>query len=296
MTSKAETFGSYSLKNKALRTQAELMKAENRPFEEIEGTLYEALHFITEYEYTQKHAGITDVAIVPEGELSSNSLTNTLIELSSLYAETRSEMYLRRALDILTAELRSLDLEFESLDKEYDSAGLYNRNSSLTEKGEKRLMQLKFEKIPLINMMLSELLWVLPDSDTNANADTGVKIQKPLQWHWYNPLSWFGKSKRDSLDNLQNKHRALEMSKLAATTTSMFAHENPNSAKIAKLSFLNLASMFDDMGDEEGCQLCLQRSKEIEVPMAAFWQQGSTVRETVLNWAMGPWGKFLFPG
>lgn len=250
-----EHISSYTLKNKALRIQAEMMKFNNVPFTEIEGKLYESVKLVIENEYKTPHPESDDIAIVPAGEISSNNLTNTLLELASFYSESRDKVYLNKALSILLADLRALDAEFNQLDKVYDSNDLYAKKSTLSHSGEKRLMELKFERIPLLNMQISELLWT------------------------------------------QNyKQKAIEMAKESAQVSSMYASMNYNSAKIAKMGFLNLSTMFHQTGDDEASGLCMQRSKEIEVPMSAFLSTPTRIRDVVLDHYFGMWGRFFFPG
>lgn len=246
---------SYNLKNKALRIQAEMMKFNNEPFTEIETKLYQSIELVIENEFKIPHPETKDVAIMPTGEISSNNLTNTLLELASFYSESRDKIYLNKALAILLADLRSLDAEYIQLDKIYDSDDLYAKKSTLSQSGEKRLMELKFERIPLLNMQISELLW-----------------------------------------SQNQKQKAIEMAKESAQISSMYSSMNFNSAKIAKMGFLNLSTMFQQMGDNEASGLCLQRSKEIQVPMAAFLSTPTRIRDVVLDHYFGMWGRFFFPG
>lgn len=250
-----ETVGSYTLKNKALRIQAELMKFNGASFNDIEAKLLNSIRLVTDNEYTEPLPAKADAAIVPPGETSSNNLTNTLLELASFYSETRDNRYLNRALAVLLADLRALDAECTRLDLVYNADELYAKKSTLSQSGEKRLMELKFERIPLLNMQISELLW-----------------------------------------SQNHKEKAIEMAKESAQVASMYATMNFNSAKIAKMGFLNLSTMFHKIGDEEASTLCMQRSKEIEIPMAAFLQTPTRIRDVVLDHYFGMWGRFFFPG
>lgn len=173
---------------------------------------------------------LKDISIVPKNELSSNNLTNTLLD-------------------------RSLDTEYTLLDDKFNSNDMYKKKKRLSTKSEKRLMELKFEKIPLINLQLSEILW----------------FQKQ-----YN--------------------KAIELAKESAQISSMYSSMNFNSAKIAKLGFMNLSTMFEHIGDKEGSELCIKRAEEIEVPMIAFGKLPENVRDVVLGYWFGSWGRFLFPG
>lgn len=250
-----EKLASYILKNKALRTQADLMKFNNAPLEEVESKIYQSIQLIIDNEYKNSHPDLGDIAIVPVGEKSSNNLTNTLLDLSLLYAESKQKKNLAKALSILLSDLRALDAEYESLDKVYNSDELYAKKSTLSQSGEKRLMELKFERIPLLNMQISELLW-----------------------------------------SQNQKQKAIELAKQSAQISSTYASMNFNSAKIAKMGFHNLATMFMQTGDKEASELCLQRSKEIEVPMQAFLQTPTRIRDVVLDYYFGMWGRFFFPG
>lgn len=246
----------YSLKNKALRIQADLLYASDKPFAEIEEKYYDSIRLVIENEYVKDHPESTDIAIVPADELSSNNLTNSLLDLCAFYTSTREGKYMKKALSILLSELRSLEREFESLDSQFNSNDIYKRNSkNLSNKSEKRLMELRFEKIPLINLQISELLW------------------------------------------FEKKHnQAIEFAKESAQVSSMYANLNFNSAKIAKMGFINLSTMFKQTGDLEGSELCLKRSEEISIPMDAFARIPGSVRDVVLEYWFGSWGKFLFPG
>lgn len=252
----SKEISTYSLKNKALRVQADLMKFNNSPFEEIEKKYYESIRLVISHEYKAEHLDSKDIAIVPENEFSSNNLTNSLLDLCGFYTETRDKKLINKSLTILLSELRSLEAEFILLDSQFNSNEISKRKSkSISNQNEKRLMELRFEKIPLINLQISELLWY------------------------------------------QKKYaKAIELAKDSAQISSMYATFNFNSAKIAKLGFMNLSTMFQHMKDTEGAELCLQRSQEISVPLDAFARTPGNVRDVVLEYWFGAWGKFLFPG
>lgn len=251
-----QTIATYSLKNKALRIQADLMKFTGQPFDEVEKKYYDSIRLVIENEYSHAHLDSKDIAIVPADELSSNNLTNTLLDLCAFYTETKDRKYTTKALNILLSELRSLDHEFTMLDAQFNSNDIFNKNTKvLSNQSEKRLMELRFEKIPLINMQISELLW----------------FEKKYE-------------------------KAVEFAKESAQVSSMYASMNFNSAKIAKMGFLNLSTMFKQLKDDEGAQLCLKRAEEISIPMDAFARIPGSVRDVVLEYWFGSWGKFLFPG
>lgn len=251
-----QSISTYSLKNKALRIQADLLKYSGHPFAEVEKKYYDSIRLVIENEYSHEHLDSEDIAIVPPDEISSNNLTNSLLDLCSFYTETKDQKYINKALVILLSELRSLDGEFTSLDSQFNSNDIFKKNTKvLSNKSEKRLMELRFEKIPLINMQISELLW----------------FQKKYD-------------------------KAIEFAKESAQVSSMYANMNFNSAKIAKMGFMNLSTMFQHLGDKEGAELCLKRSEEISIPMDAFASLAGSVRDVVLEYWFGSWGKFLFPG
>lgn len=251
-----QTVSTYALKNKALRIQADLLKFSGHCFAEVEQKYYDSIRLVIENEYSHKHLESKDIAIVPPDEISSNNLTNSLLDLCSFYSETRDPKYVNKALNILLSELRSLDSEFTTLDSQFNSNDIFKRDTKvLSNKSEKRLMELRFEKIPLINMQISELLWFEKKYD-----------------------------------------KSIEFAKESAQVSSMYATMNFNSAKIAKMGFMNLSTMFQHLGDKEGSTLCLKRSEEIAVPMDAFSRMPGTVRDVVLEYWFGSWGKFLFPG
>ncbi|TID31228.1 hypothetical protein CANINC_000171 [Pichia inconspicua] len=250
------SLSSYSLKNKALRIQADMLLSQGRPFQEVEKKYYDAIRLVTEHEYRHKHDNTDDIAIVPADEFSSNTLTNSLLDLCSFYSQSKQEKYIKKSLTILLAELRSLEQEFSILDSQFNSTAIFNKQrKNLSNQSEKRLMELRFEKIPLINLQISEILWFEKKYD-----------------------------------------KALEFAKESAHVASMYAKFNFNSAKIAKMGFANLATMFTQIGDPETAILCDKRAHEIPVPMEAFARIPGTVRDTVLEYWFGSWGKFLFPG
>ncbi|KAG0689061.1 hypothetical protein C6P40_000163 [Pichia californica] len=251
-----KNISTYSLKNKALRIQAEILQYTGHPFKEIEKKYYDSIRLVIENEYINSHINSNDIAIVPPNELSSNNLTNSLLDLSSFYSQTKNKKYTSKALNILLAELRSLDNEFSILDSQFNSNDIFRKNSKvLSNKSEKRLMELRFEKIPLLNMQISEILWFEKNYD-----------------------------------------KSIEFAKESAQISSMYANMNFNSAKIAKMGFMNLSTMFQQLGDKEGSELCLKRSEEISIPMDAFANLSGSVRDVVLEYWFGAWGKFLFPG
>jgi hypothetical protein len=246
----------YNLKNKALRIQADLLNSSGQPFEIVEKKYYDSIHLVIEHEYSKQHLNSNDIAIVPIDEFCSNNLTNSLLDLCSFYTETKNDKYIQKSLNILLSVLRALDKEFTNLDSQFNSNDIFKRNSkNLSNQNEKRLMELRFEKIPLINLQISELLW----------------FEKKYE-------------------------KSIEFAKESAQVSSMYANLNFNSAKIAKMGFLNLSTMFQELGDKEGSELCLKRSEEISIPMEAFAMQSGTVRDVVLEYWFGSWGKFLFPG
>lgn len=256
------SLSSYNLKNKALRIQADMLQSQGKPFKEVEAKYYDAIRLVINHEYKNKNKNKNknldsdDVAIVPADEYSSNTLTNSLLDLCAFYSQTKQEKYIKKSLKILLAELRSLENEFNVLDSKFNSTAIFNKQrKNLSNQSEKRLMELRFEKIPLINLQISEILW----------------FQK------------------------QNE-KAIEFAKESAHVASMYAKFNFNSAKIAKMGFANLATMFIQIGDPETAILCDKRSHEISVPMEAFARIPGTVRDTVLEYWFGSWGKFLFPG
>lgn len=251
-----KNISTYSLKNKALRIQADLLNYSGHPFIEVEKKYYDSIRLVIENEYTHNNLNSNDIAIVPPNEISSNNLTNSLLDLCSFYSETKDKKYTSKALNILLSELRSLEYEFNILDSQFNSnITLKKQTKILSNKSEKRLMELRFEKIPLINMQISEILW------------------------------------------FQNQYdKAIEFAKESAQVSSMYANMNFNSAKIAKMGFMNLSTMFQKLGDKEGSELCLKRSQEISIPMNAFDRSPGSVRDVVLEYWFGSWGKFLFPG
>ncbi|QPG77309.1 hypothetical protein FOA43_004717 [Brettanomyces nanus] len=154
-----KSMGSYSLKNKALRTKADIMKSRGENFKVVESCMLDSIRLVEENEFKNDYPPDRDVGIVPEGEISSNNLANSLLDLCSLYTDTREPKYMSKALSILISELRSLEEEYHALDKRYDSGALYRKKKVIRSGDEKRLMELGFEKIPLIQMEISEILW-----------------------------------------------------------------------------------------------------------------------------------------
>jgi hypothetical protein len=246
----------YSLKNKALRIQADLLKANDAPLSVVEAKYYDSIRLVVEKEYKRQHLENSDIAIVPADEYSSNNLTNSLLDLCSFYTETRNPKYMKKALSILLSELRALEHEFQVLDSQFNSNNIYRKETkNLSNLSERRLMELRFEKIPLVNLQISEILWFE-----------------------------------------QQYEKSIEFAKESAQVASLYAKMNFNSAKIAKLGFVNLYTMFQKLGDKEGADLCLKRSEEISIPLDAFARSAGTVRDVVLDYWFGAWGKFLFPG
>ena len=246
----------YSLKSKALRIQADLFKANDENFELVEKKYLESIKLIIDHEYKNEHDNIEDITLVPSNEISSNNLTNALLDICSFYSDTRDPKYIKKSLKILLSDLRSLENEFDQLDSHFNSNDIYRKNKkTLSNENEKRLMELRFEKIPLLNLQISELLWF------NKQYD-----------------------------------KAIEFAKESAQVSSMYANMNFNSAKIAKLGFINLATMFKHQNDIDGYNLCIQRAEEIPIPLDAFARLPRSVRDTVLEYWFGSWGKFLFPG
>ncbi|VEU23592.1 DEKNAAC104686 [Brettanomyces naardenensis] len=246
--------GSYALKNKALRTEADIMKYKGEDFAKIEECFLRSIRLVEDNEFQGEYPSDREVSIIPDGERSGNNLTNSLLDLCSFYTDTRQPKYMSKALSILISELRSLERECKGLDRKYDSNALYSKKG-LKSEDERRLMELKFERIPLIKMEISEILW-------------------------------YG----------QHFDKAIDMAKDSAQQSSMYSHSNFNSAKIAKMGFANLSKMYHKKGDDEAAQLCQLQSDGIEIPLDAFITPSSTVRDAVLGYWFGSWGRFLFPG
>lgn len=255
MMSKSE-IATYNLKNKALRIQADLLKSIGEPFEIVEKKYYDSIRLVIEHEYSNENLDSKDIAIVPDNEISTNNLTNSLLDLCSFYVESKNDVYINKALSILLSDLRALEKEFVDLDSQFNSNELFRKKTkNLSNINEKRLMELRFEKIPLLNLQISEILW-----------------------------------------HQKNYSKAVEFAKESAQVSSMYASLNFNSAKIAKMGFMNLSTMFQHLKDTEGSTLCLQRAQEISIPLEAFARQSGSVRDVVLEYWFGSWGKFLFPG
>lgn len=250
-----QDIGSYPLMNKALRTKADILKYNKADFSDVESCIIKSIKLVEKNEFGDEYTADSDPTIVPEGVISTNNLMNSLLDLCSFYSDSRIPKYLTKSLAILVSELRSLEGEYRGLDKRCGSNALYNNQKSVSTSEEKRLMELKFEKIPLIKMDISELLWNRGDYD-----------------------------------------RAIEMAKDSAQQSEMNSHGDFNSAKISKLGFQNLATMYAKHGDSDASKLCQMQCDSIEIPLDAFSIPTRTVRDAVLEYWFGAWGKFLFPG
>ncbi|OWB54872.1 hypothetical protein B5S28_g732 [[Candida] boidinii] len=235
--------------------------------EQIEDCLLHAISIVECHEYPdlpQSRAAATgspdskitsDIAILPNDLICSELLTNSILELCLFYASTKNTTQIDKSLSILLSQLRALEYEHDALASTLDSNHIHKKESrQLTNVSEKRLMELKYESIPLIKSHVSEILWY---------------------------------------KGLYNK--AVEFAKDAAYASLMYCKENFNSAKISKMGFQNLSQMFAQMGDAEGARLCQDKAAEIDVPLGAFMVQKETVRDVVLYHYFGHWGKFLFP-
>ncbi|ODV85751.1 hypothetical protein CANARDRAFT_180607, partial [[Candida] arabinofermentans NRRL YB-2248] len=148
--------GSYLLKNKALRALADLNKLKSGKFEDTEKALLEAIYLVEEAEFKTPPPA-ENFVVISEGELSSDTLTNSLLELCLLYTSTKEQKHMNLALSILLADLRSLERELRLLENE--RGGSTKHKSDLKNATDKRLNDLKFEMIPLVKLQVSEILW-----------------------------------------------------------------------------------------------------------------------------------------
>lgn len=257
----------YFFKRKIENTNSEFSSIlVNDLAEQIEDCLLHAISIVECHEYPdlpQSRAAAespdskitSDIAILPNDLICSELLTNSILELCLFYASTKNSTQIDKSLSILLSQLRALEYEHDALASTLDSNHIHKKESrQLTNVSEKRLMELKYESIPLIKSHVSEILWY---------------------------------------KGLYNK--AVEFAKDAAYASLMYCKENFNSAKISKMGFQNLSQMFAQMGDAEGARLCQEKADEIDVPLGAFMVQKETVRDVVLYHYFGHWGKFLFP-
>lgn len=252
-----EEVGSYKLKNKALRTKADIMEYNNVNFDEIRTCLFNALELLEKHEFTSQNTKsiIKDVTEIPEDQTLGNNMLNSILDLCSFFTDSRRPNYINIALQMLTSTLRSLECELSVLDKKYDSEALFGRKQAVHSKDERRLMELKFEKIPLIQMEISEILW-------------------------------YGK----------HYNQAIDLARSSAQKSMLYSHGNYNCAKIARIGFKNLATMYSKEGDKETAELCKVQSEGIEIPLEAFSVPSRTVRDAVLEYWFGSWGEVMFPG
>lgn len=154
-----QQLGTYSLVNKALRTKADILNYRKEPFSTIESCFLGAIRIVEDNQFHDEYPMNRDVTIVPEKERSSDLLTNSLLDLCSFYSDTRDPKYLSKALTILVSELKSLENEAGRLNKIYNSNAMAIDPGSVSTPGEQRIMELEYEKIPLVKMETSEILW-----------------------------------------------------------------------------------------------------------------------------------------
>ncbi|AOA63576.1 GQ67_03810T0 [Komagataella phaffii] len=120
---------------------------------------------------------------------------------------------------------------------------------------DKRLKRLRFELIPLIKSNIGEILWF--------------------------------KGSREE---------AVSWCREAAYESMLVSKDNYDAAKISKNSFKILARMYSKMGDEESKKLCLDKLREIEIPIVGLADgRRQTLRDVVLRYYFGTFGKILFP-
>lgn len=251
-----EEVGTYTLKNKALRTKADILKYRGESFDKVQTCILDALKLLENHEFTRTENSIMkDVTIIPEAQILGDNILNSVLDLCSLYSDSRKPAYMNKALQMLTSTLKCLENELSVLDKKYDLQALYGKKQAVHSKDERRLVELKFEKIPLIQLEISEILW-------------------------------YGK----------HYNQAIDIARSSAQQSALYSHGNYNCAKIARLGFQNLATMYSKMGDNDTAELCKAQSDATEVPLEAFSIPSRTVREAVLEYWFGSWGGVMFPG
>ncbi|KAG7811821.1 hypothetical protein KL921_002087 [Ogataea angusta] len=224
--------GAYSLRNLGLRYLADVEK-ENQRMDTAVNLLNEAIQVMQKHEFS--HSPEPDE--VPPTETCSTQLVSSIIELCVLYASTREPTYMNKSFKLLLSLLTNLE----------------NESRALAKRSQPDAKNIKSDKIPLLKLQLSEILWY------------------------------------------KGQHGpALEFAKESACQADLFSRDNANSAKIAKVGYQNLATMYSELGDNEAAELCILKANRVEIPVSAFDSPSRTVRNTVLRHYLGPWSVAFF--
>ncbi|KAG7830833.1 hypothetical protein KL920_001424 [Ogataea angusta] len=224
--------GAYSLRNLGLRYLADVEK-ENQRMDTAVNLLNEAIQVMQKHEFS--HSPEPDE--VPPTETCSTQLVSSIIELCVLYASTREPTYMNKSFKLLLSLLTNLE----------------NESRALAKRSQPDAKNIKSDKIPLLKLQLSEILWY------------------------------------------KGQHGpALEFAKESVCQADLFSRDNANSAKIAKVGYQNLATMYSELGDNEAAELCMLKANRVEIPVSAFDSPSRTVRNTVLRHYLGPWSVAFF--
>ncbi|KAG7882215.1 hypothetical protein KL935_001372 [Ogataea polymorpha] len=224
--------GAYSLRNLGLRYLADVEKEDKRADKAI-NLLIEAIRVMQSHEFS--HSLGPDE--IPPTETCSSQLVSSIVELCVLYASTREPIYMNKSFKLLVSLLRNLE----------------NEARALAKSSQPDAKNVKSDKIPLVKLQLSEILWY------------------------------------------KGQHGpALEFAKESALEADLYSRDNANSAKISKVGYQNLATMYSELGDNEAAELCLLKANRIEIPVSAFATPSRTVRNTVLRHYLGPWSVAFF--